>query len=206
MSDIANLIKQAKETNRVKGELVQITIRIPKAENGVIEELVDMLGKSKQEVCALIFKDGFMEAMKEMNAKTCDDKADNALALYYILNTNAQDGYSDQEKMVKNGTAAAFYDRKTVIEKLHTNDVVFLYESGSGIVGYGNASGETLKESRDDIEDACYYQKLNNFKILQSPLPAREVKKILGRNVVFLNTMSAVPDGEMILKAINLHI
>ena len=48
-----------------------------------------------------------------------------------------------------------------------------------------------------------HYQVLSDFKVLEEPLSAAEVRKILDRNVVFLRTMSGAPDGQKILDRIS---
>lgn len=80
---------------------------------------------------------------------------------------------------------------------------MFLYENGKGIVAFGMGTGETLKTDHQGNIDECHYQKLSDFVRLDRPLPAAEIRKILGRNVVFLRTMSGAPDGQKILDRIH---
>ena len=80
--------------------------------------------------------------------------------------------------------------------------MVFLYENGKGIVAYGRGTGEVKTCDRDGDKDECHYQELEEFKILEKPLSAAAIKKILDRNVVFLKTMSGMPDGQKVLNLI----
>ncbi|MGF6854042.1 hypothetical protein [Paraburkholderia sp. CI3] len=123
---------------------------------------------------------------------------------FHILNTNKRHRIEDHERMLNEGVAAAFYAPwKFNIDRIQKNDVVFLYENGKGIVAFGTGTGKTLKTDHQGNMDECHYQKLSDFVRLDSPLPAAESRKILGRNVVFLRTMSGAPDGQKILDRIN---
>ncbi|MNP46636.1 hypothetical protein D3C76_1406470 [compost metagenome] len=77
-----------------------------------------------------------------------------------------------------------------------------MYENGKGIVAYGRGTGEVEISDHDGDKDECHYQKLQDFKLLERPLTAAEIKKVLGRNVVFLRTMSGMPDGQKVLDRI----
>jgi hypothetical protein len=52
-------------------------------------------------------------------------------------------------------------------------------------------------------KDECHYQVLEGFTILENPLSAAAIKKVLERNVVFLRTMSGMPDGQKVLNLID---
>lgn len=68
--------------------------------------------------------------------------------------------------------------------------------------GYGRGTGEVKTRDYHGDNDECHYQELEGFKILEKPLSAAEIKKILDRNVVFLRAMSAMPDGQKVLSFI----
>ena len=95
--------------------------------------------------------------------------------------------------MIDKQKAAAFYSPwKFKIERLSKNDIVFLYQSGVGIVAYGEASGKLEKHSHQDKpenKDEEYSMKLNKFKKITPALSASEIKKITGVNHVFMGTM-----------------
>lgn len=115
---------------------------------------------------------------------------------YYILNTNLQGGEEDEEDMLAKHKAAAYYEPwKYKIENIKKGDKVFLYRSGRGIIAKGIASG--IVEKRDYQEDPAspdqeYFQTLAKFKILKTPIPASEIKKIGETNYVFMQTMFAI--------------
>jgi predicted DNA-binding protein len=198
MNDLRNVIKESKT---IKKELVASTVRMPKELHSFIEGLADQLTRSKQEVMLMIIEEGVKVAEEELNLDTYEEVENNA---FYMLNTNRRHDRNDHDRMVKKGIAAAFYDPwKFNIDRIKKGNVVFLYENGVGIVAYGKGSGVTLRKDRYGDKDECHYQKLSDFHKLGKPIPASEVKKILGRNIVFLRTMSGIPDGQKILDAIN---
>ena len=126
---------------------------------------------------------------------------------YYILNTNIQGGSPDEEDMLKNKKAAAYFEPwKYKIEKLNKGDKVFLYRSETGIIAKGIATGEVEKlpyrENSTDHKDEEYYMKLDKFKVLSNPINASEIKKIAGVNYVFMQTMFSIDKqtGEQLWK------
>lgn len=198
MSDLKNLIKESKA---IKKELVASTVRMPKELYSFIEGLADYLTLSKQEVTLKLIEEGVKIAEEELKLNEYEEVENSS---FHILNTNRRHDTNDHEYMVKNGIAAAFYDPwKLNIDRIKKGDTVFLYENGVGIVAYGKGSGVTLTADRYDDKDECHYQELGDFKVLDKPIPAGEIKKILGRNVVFLRTMSGMPDGQKVLDKIN---
>lgn len=198
MNDLRNLIKESKT---IKKDLVASTVRIPKELHSFIEGLADQLTLSKQEVMLKLIEEGVKIAEDELKLDTYEELDNNA---YHVLNTNRRHDVNDHDHMLENGIAAAFYDPwKLNIDRIKKGDVVFLYENGVGIVAYGKGSGITLKKDRYGDKDECHYQELTDFNILEKPMSASEVKKILGRNIVFLKTMSGMPDGQKIIDVIN---
>lgn len=112
---------------------------------------------------------------------------------YYILNTNKANDPKTHLNMLTNGIAAAFCDPwKFKIERIKKGDVVFLYESGRGIVATGIASGNIEKVEYDGKPEEAYQQKLDNYKKVK-PLNATGIKKVIGTNIVFFNTMFKIP-------------
>jgi hypothetical protein len=195
MNDLRSLIKKSKST---KKELIASTIRMPKELYLFIEGLSEQLDLSKQEVTLKLIEAGVEIAEKEL------EREEVINSTFHVLNTNRRHDESDHDHMLNNGIAAAFYDPwKYNINRINKGDSVFLYENGVGIVAHGKGSEITLKKDRYDDKDECHYQKLSDFKILDKPLSAAKIKKILDRNVVFLRTMSGMPDGQKILDEIN---
>lgn len=115
---------------------------------------------------------------------------------YYILNTNYNNEPEDHNDMLQNHKAAAYYSPwKYKIERLVKGDIVFLYQSGIGVVGFGEASGKLIKKNYHDIEDAIneeYSMQLNNFVLVNPPLTASEIKKITEIDYRFMSTMFGI--------------
>lgn len=197
MSDLRSLIK---ESRAIKRDLIASTIRMPRELHSFIEGLADQLSLSKQEVMLKIIEEGVRVAEDELKLNENEEGGNND---FHVLNTNRRHDVEDHDYMVTNGIAAAFYAPwKFNIDRIKKGDIVFLYENGVGIVAYGKGSGKTQKMDKYGDKDECHYQKLNDFIVLERPISAAEIKKILGRNVVFLRTMSGMPDGQKILDAI----
>lgn len=194
MSDLKSLIRKSKAK---KKDLVASTVRIPKELALFIEGLADQLDISKQEVTLKLIEAGVEIAERELESEEVENSA------FHVLNTNRRHDDSDHDYMLINGIAAAFYDPwKFNIDRIEKGDTVFLYENGVGIVAYGIGSGNTLKKDKYGDKNECHYQELSDFKVLEQPISAAKIKKILNRNVVFLRTMSGMPDGQKILDEI----
>lgn len=199
MDSLAGMIERAQTA---KKELVAITVRLAPEDHEFIDGLVEDLGVSRQDLLQNLIKAGIKQAL-ELTRLVPDDPEAASASRFHILNTNKRHNIGSHQRMLQEGIAAAFYgDWKFNIDRIQKNDVVFLYENGRGIVAYGRGTGETLKSEYEGNPDECHYQVLQGFEVLDSPLPAAEIRKILGRNVVFLRTMSGAPDGQKILDRI----
>jgi len=112
---------------------------------------------------------------------------------YYILNTNISNDEDDHNDMMSNGKAAAYFDPwKYKIERLLRGDVVFLYQSGAGIVALGEADGKLVKAAyhgNSEHSNEEYFMKLSHFQKISPPVPAAEIKSITGVNHRFMQTM-----------------
>lgn len=112
---------------------------------------------------------------------------------YYILNTNYRNSVDDHNDMLAHKKAAAYYDPwKYKIERLSRGDVVFLYQSGVGIVAFGETTDRLYKcdyHGDNTLHDEEYYKKLTNFRLLDKPLSAAEIKSLTGNNYVFMGTL-----------------
>lgn len=115
---------------------------------------------------------------------------------YYILNTNYNNNEEDHNDMVKNKKCAAYFEPwKYKIERLNKGDVVFLYQSGVGIVAFGEASGKLCLADyhrNPDHKNEEYYMKLNNFHTVKKPLSAAKIKSITDVDYRFMSTMFGV--------------
>jgi hypothetical protein len=127
---------------------------------------------------------------------------------YFILNTNFSNHEDDHEEMLSHQKAAAYFDPwKYKIEQLGRGDVVFLYQSGVGIVAFGEADGKLAKAAyhgNPDHHDEEYFMRLRNFERLQIPISAAEIKKLCEVNYVFMGTMFgiAAESGKILRRAI----
>src|SRR5690606_29509369 len=98
---------------------------------------------------------------------------------------------ADHEFMLREGVAAAFEDGyKEKIDRFEKDDVIFLYESGKGIVAYGFASGETKKKDHRGRADKTHYQHLEGFTKLAKPATAKDICNILKRNIKLVQTLT----------------
>jgi hypothetical protein len=195
MSDLRSLIQDSKKSRE---ELIASTVRLPRELHLFIDDLAEHLALSRQEILLSLIKEGASVAKEELKWNVPDEEGESGG--FHVLNTNKRHTDEDHRWMMADGIAAAFYDPwKFNIDRIKKGDIVFLYENSVGIVAYGEGSGLTLKKDRAGDKDECHYQELKNFKRLPVPMPAIEVKKLLGRNVVFLRTMSGMPDGKKVL-------
>jgi hypothetical protein len=199
MSTIKDLIKDSKNARK---ESVPSTLRMPKELNDFIEEFAEFLSLSKQETMLKLIEEAVVIAKEELKKiDNIDDKQDHFD--FHLLNTNKGNNYSDHEWMITNGFAAAFYDPwKFNIDRIKKGDRLFLYENGVGIVAMGIGTGKTKVIDHEENAGECHYQELQEYKMLTKPIPSFEIKKVLKRNVVFLRTMSGVPDGEILVNEI----
>ena len=115
----------------------------------------------------------------------------------FMLNTNYNNDVACHNAMLNEKKAAAYYDPWNYsITKISKNDIVFLYQSGVGIVAYGKADGVINKVPFKGIPEAEYNMHLNDFKILEKPMPASVIRQIflrvIGRNPNYLMTMVSV--------------
>jgi len=115
---------------------------------------------------------------------------------FYPLNTNLSNDVADDEYMLKEQRAAAFFSPwKLKIERLNKGDLVFLYRSGSGIVAYGKVMGKMEKrpyQGKPEYPDEEYSVSLSNFFRVEPPISAAEIKEITGNNYVFRGTMFSI--------------
>jgi hypothetical protein len=183
---------------RQSQEMTALTVRVPESVMSFISELVDIHNTSRQDVVLALIEDGIDYTRRGWEER--QQPAADTNARYHILNTNKAHTDEDQEMMLSEGIAAAFYDPwYDNIDRIKEGDWVFLYENRKGIIAFGRGTGKTVTRDHEGHKDACKYQKLSDFTILKTPLSAKEVKTILGRNVVFLRTMAGVPDGQALL-------
>jgi len=137
------------------------------------------------------------EILLEISAFAVEDNPyEDITEGYYILNTNFRNNRVNHEDMLTNKKAAAYFSPwKNKIERLTKNDVVFLYQSGVGIVAFGTANGklEKLPYLGDPKhKDEEYFMRLRQFSSLEIPISAAEIKEVTGVNYRFMSTMFAI--------------
>ena len=134
------------------------------------------------------------EMLLEISAfRVLDNPYEDLAEGYYILNTNISHSQEDHDDMLGSGKAAAYFDPwKFKIERLAKGDVVFLYQSGAGIVALGEADGKLIRapyHGKPEHADEEHFMKLQRFHRVTPPLTAADIKKITGVNYVFMSTM-----------------
>lgn len=147
-----------------------------------------------------VYQSGTDEMLLEMSPfRVVDNPYEDIEEGYYVLNTNISNSEHDHNDMLANSKAAAYFDPwKFKIERLAKGDVVFLYQSGVGIVAYGTADGKLVKalyQGKTEHADEEYSMKLHHFQKVSPPLSAAEIKKITGINHRFMSTMFGL-DGD----------
>ena len=141
-----------------------------------------------------IYSGGPDEMLLEMSPfRVTDNPYEDFAEGYYILNTNISNSQADHDSMLSEGKASAYYDPwKYKIERLGKGDVVFLYQSGVGIVAVGEADGKLVKtpyQGNPEEQDEDYSMKLNRFQRVSPPVSAADIKRVTEVNYVFMSTM-----------------
>ena len=141
-----------------------------------------------------VYRGSADEMLLEMSPfRVADNPYEDLAEGYYVLNTNISNSQRDHDDMLANGKAAAYFDPwKFKIERLARGDVVFLYQSGVGIVAVGSADGRLLKapyQQNPEHPDEEYFMKLTQFQRVSPAVTAAEIKKITEVNYVFMGTM-----------------
>jgi len=112
---------------------------------------------------------------------------------YYIVNTNFGNNAKDHESMLREQCASAFYSpSKDKIGRIEKNAVVFLYQSGVGLVALGVATGELQKRPYEGHTDEDYTMPLSKFEILTDPMPPREIKQLCDVKYAFRGTLFSI--------------
>ncbi len=156
-----------------------------------------------------VYKRNHSELLLEISAFSSEDNPYEDIAEgYYILNTNYSNDEEDHNSMLKENIAAAYFSPwKNKIRNLAKGDIVFLYQSGFGIVALGKSSGILKKRNyHNDPKhiDEEYYMKLEQFHLLKTPMKAAEIKEITGVNHRFMSTMFGLDaeNGKKLFKEI----
>jgi hypothetical protein len=98
----------------------------------------------------------------------------------YILNTNKSNNPNNEFEMLSEGKAAAYFSPwKYFIDEMGSNDIVFLYSNGRGIIARGLATGIVEITDNDGAEDNEHYMHLNRFQVLETPLKSSEITELV---------------------------
>ena len=194
---VSNLISLKHQEPDEKSE--PITVRIPVSYVTHLDELSSSLEVTRQFLVTEIIKDGVDIALEEYYKSRnnpeviTNDEEPVSGTRFFILNTNKGNDVDSHLDMVTNGVAAAFCNPwKRQIERITEGSVVFLYENGVGIVGTGVAPREVEKVEYKGVAEDAYRKKLIDYRRV-NPLNAREIKKAVGGNLIFLQTLIKVP-------------
>ncbi|RTR40910.1 hypothetical protein EKG38_03060 [Shewanella canadensis] len=188
-----------------------LSIRIPTTTVNQLEELAQILEKTRSELIST-FIDGGLEELEKQLSDARNEKAlasdtnTESKSRYFLLNTNYNNSHQDHYTMLENEEASAFYGNwKENIAYLEDGDVVFLYQSGNGIVGYGYSDGKLIKRDHEGSPGEWYSRKLNNFVRLDKPLTAKACKDTTKSNFNFRMTMVSLSkeQGEALLSKLN---
>ena len=214
---LSELIRKQISNEKSETGLVAVTLRFEPDDINELEELVQHLNMTRQNLIVEFVKEGIRTAKNVINEEDKIaiieeiDTNSQKEQRYYLLNTNTQDpstGMRDHNDMLRNGIAAAFFGRKENINRLKKGDIVFLYQSGGvGFVAVGKSDGNTIESDYIDLEGGThqkqtYSQKLLDFKTLRKPITARESREITKSNLPVLRVMSQLSkvQGEALYK------
>lgn len=204
---MSGIIEMIDSNENSKKDTVATTVRMSEEIAAKIEGLVDYLETTKNEVMLKLLTTALDQAYKHINEINKDSSIETHKGekTYFLLNTNKGNNMNDHKKMLKEGRAEAFCTPwKDHIKKIKEGDIVFLYGNGEGIVGYGVATGQVEDGYRydDDKQDPSCYQILKDFKQLNKPLKASDIRKALDKKIPFLKTLITIKDGDKLLKSI----
>ncbi|CCQ39944.1 TPA: hypothetical protein ACQQX6_001647 [Yersinia enterocolitica] len=194
-----------------KTAIVGQTLKVPTEIDLFAKDIAEYLEVSKHEVLIALLRDGAEIArLKQANLDIYDftesQPEERSGKRYFMLNTNKSQDESTHDWMVSDKVAAAFCDPwKFKIERINPGDVVFHYESGAGIIGFGTVEGNIKKKEYDETKDDCYFYSLTNYHSLENPVPAKRVKDILKRKIPFASTLICLKDGEYLEKKLPLE-
>ena len=198
---IQNLEHEFVEKNQEK---TTFSIRLSVKEDLILQEIADSFDLSRQELLHRLITEQIIVPWKKRFEEQANEELEEVdteqSTRYFLLNTNKVNDIDDHDFMLKNQVAAAFEDGyKEKIAKFKKGDWVFLYESGQGIIAFGQASGRLEKAPHYGREDKTYYQRLEGFTRLSKAIKASEIKRILNRSFPFAQTLAQITDGEKLL-------
>lgn len=209
MSDFLKML----EAKRKRASLTEsMTIRVTVEEDAAIKELASSYDCTRQDLMHDLISEYLMPAWRKLESGDLSQElpppvdADvdvKGQSYYYVLNTNKANSSEDHEAMLSEGIAAAFEDGyKEKINRFKKGDVIYLYESGKGIVAYGTANGVTEERDHYGVPGKTRFQKLSGFVRLEKPVSAKEICQKLNRTIRCAQTLTLLTDGKTLLQAI----
>lgn len=210
---VEDFIGRLEEKRKRSRNMVSMTIRVSEEEEAAIQDLANHMDCTRQEILHDLIAEYLIPAWQLIRQEDAGADEESGLSSssgtstegksYYLLNTNKGNSVEDHQMMLEEQVAAAFEDGwKQKIERICSGDMVFLYESGKGVVACGIASGEVEKAPHEGRKDETYYQRLHDFQRLSSPISTKDIHHALGRKIRFVNTLTRLKDGEKLAKAL----
>lgn len=197
-------LRDLKRQQQMDKKTETISLRLTTSDLLKIDELANSLDVTRQSLLTEIIKEGLENAETLFEEEEVATEEASSEKKYYFVNTNKANDPITHKNMLANETAAAFLDPwKKKINRLKEGDVVFLYESGVGIVATGIATGETEKFPYEGKAEEEFRQKLRNFKRVK-PLSAKEIKALIDKSLFYYNTLFRVAseEGKIIEKSL----
>jgi hypothetical protein len=150
-----------------------------------------------------------LKTYEKLSSEQKDVEEEASSYKYHIINTNYNNDKNIHSWILKNKVAAAFYSpQKEKINKIKNGDYVFLYQSGAGIVAFGQATyNNTLPKKNKLIKHIPEHEirctHLNPFYKIK-PFSAKQIKDTLGYSIWLANTHSPIyENGEKLYKKLN---
>ena len=196
------------EAKRKRAALTEsMTIRVTVEEDAIIKELASVFDLTRQDLIHDLIVEYLLPAWRKVESDSTPTAPppprDDGRLFHYVLNTNKANSSEDHEAMLSEGIAAAFEDGyKEKIDRIKKSDMVFLYESGRGIVGYGLANGVTEERDHFGVPGKTRFQRLDGFIRLSKPVSAKEICQRLGRTIRFAQTLTYLSDGKVLLESL----
>lgn len=63
-------------------------------------------------------------------------------------------------------------------------------------------TNEVYKAPHEGLKNETYYQRLHDFKRLDSTVSAKDIQHALGRKIRFVHTLTLLKDGEKLAKSL----
>lgn len=193
-----------KNENPQQDDRVTTNFRISQIDLNIMSALAEELNITKQELFDSLIKNYVRTAWESaLNEKNVDIQDDHDIdqTRVFLLNTNNTHSIQDIDYMLqRNENGVITRARATLFEKnyidkinrIHEGDIVCLYESGKGIIGFGVAHGKPI----DEVDPQKYnhklirYIELKDYSELNKPISAKKLRAILNTNPPFLQAMS----------------